>query len=62
VFVEHVKGYPANPMSHEDVEAKARDLMRPVLGRAQTQTLIDLVWRLDALADASVLAAAMVAG
>jgi 2-methylcitrate dehydratase PrpD len=61
VFVEHVKGYPSDPMSHEDVEDKARDLLRPVLGHAQTQALIDLVWGVDALSDAGVLAAAMVA-
>jgi 2-methylcitrate dehydratase PrpD len=62
VFVEQVKGYPTHPLSHEDVEAKARDLMRPTLGAVQTQALIDLVWRVDALSDASVLATGMVAG
>jgi 2-methylcitrate dehydratase PrpD len=60
VFVEHVLGYPANPMTHEDVEAKARELISPVLGAAQTSALIDLVWRIDDLADAGVLAAALV--
>ena len=61
-FVEHVLGYPANPMTHEDVEAKARELMSPVLGAAPTTALIDLVWRIDDLPDAGVLAAAMVPG
>jgi 2-methylcitrate dehydratase PrpD len=59
VFVEHVKGYPANPLSHEDVEQKARELIAPVLGRDRTDALIDLVWRIDDLSDAGVLAAAM---
>jgi 2-methylcitrate dehydratase PrpD len=61
-FVEHVRGYPPNPMTHEDVETKARELMSPVLGPARADALIDLVWRIDALPDAGVLAAAMVAG
>lgn len=61
-FVEHVRGYPANPMTREDVEAKARELMGPVLGFAQADALIDLVFRIDTLPDAGVLAAAMVAG
>ena len=61
VFVEHVRGYPANPMTRADVETKARELMTPVLGRAQTDALVELVWRLEQLPDAGVLAAAMVA-
>jgi len=59
VFVEHVKGYPTSPLSHEDVESKARQLIGPVLGAAKTSALIDLVRRIDELADAGVLAAAM---
>ena len=62
VFVEHVRGYPANPMTREDVEAKARTLMSPVLGAAKTDELIDLALRIDRLPDAGVLAEAMVAG
>jgi 2-methylcitrate dehydratase PrpD len=61
VFIEHVKGYPASPLSHADVESKARELMGPVLGSATTNALIDLVWRIDQLSDAGALAAAMVA-
>lgn len=59
VFVEHVRGYPPNPMSHDDVEDKARELMTPVLGVERTETLIDLVWRIDELPDASLLVSAM---
>ena len=61
VFVEHVKGYPSSPMSREDVESKARELIAPVLGSAKTSALVELVWRIDQLSDAGVLAAAMVA-
>jgi 2-methylcitrate dehydratase PrpD len=60
VFVEHVRGYPTNPMTHEDVEAKARTLMTPVLGRAKADALIELAFDIDALPDAGVLAPAMV--
>jgi 2-methylcitrate dehydratase PrpD len=62
VFIEHVKGYPASPLSRAEVESKARDLIAPSLGSAQTSALIDLVWRIDELPNAGVLAAAMVAG
>jgi len=59
VFVEHVRGYPANPMSHEDVEEKARELIASVLGAARAERLIELAWNIDGLADAGVLADAM---
>ena len=61
-FVEHVRGYPPNPMSHEEVEEKARELMTPVLGDERTEHLIDTVWQIDALEDAGVLAPAMTPG
>jgi 2-methylcitrate dehydratase PrpD len=61
MFVEHVKGYPSNPMSRGDVEAKARELIAPVLGGARTQALIDAVWGIDRLLDAGELACALVA-
>jgi 2-methylcitrate dehydratase PrpD len=38
-----VRGTPDNPMSSEEVAAKARDLMAPVLGPAQTDRLADAV-------------------
>ena len=60
-FVEHVRGYPPNPMSRRDVEDKARDLMGPVLGAGRTRELIDMVWGIDALPDARVLVPALVA-
>jgi 2-methylcitrate dehydratase PrpD len=47
----HVRGTPADPMTRAEVEAKARDLMAPVLGRERCEQLIDHVARLDTLAD-----------
>jgi 2-methylcitrate dehydratase PrpD len=38
--VEAVRGTPENPMSREDVIAKSRDLMEPILGAANTKSLI----------------------
>ncbi|MGD2141402.1 MAG: MmgE/PrpD family protein [Burkholderiales bacterium] len=59
VFVEHVRGYPPNPMSHQDVEDKALDLMVPVLGEGRTRSLIDSVWHIDRLQNAGLLVEAM---
>ena len=41
--VEAVRGTPRNPMPREEVVAKARDLIAPVLGAGTTQKLIDAV-------------------
>jgi len=46
--VEAVRGTVRNPMTRDEIADKARDLMAPVLGRAQTQRLIDGVLSLDA--------------
>jgi 2-methylcitrate dehydratase PrpD len=45
--VEHVRGTPDNPMPREEVVAKARELMTPVLGAVKTSKLIDRVLGLD---------------
>ncbi len=47
--VEHVRGTPENPMSREEVVAKARELMGPVLGAEQASRLIDQVLVLETL-------------
>lgn len=60
-FVEHVLGYPANPMSHDDVEEKASDLMGRVLGPDRTRALIDRIWRIDEFTDAAEIVPALVA-
>jgi 2-methylcitrate dehydratase PrpD len=47
----HVRGTPADPMTRAEVEAKARDLMAPVLGSARTEQLIERLALLEAVAD-----------
>jgi 2-methylcitrate dehydratase PrpD len=47
----HVRGTPADPMTRAEVEAKARDLMAPVLGSARTATLIERLAALEDVAD-----------
>lgn len=44
-------GTPENPMSTDQVAAKARDLMVPVLGVSGTDRLIDALLTLDGIAD-----------
>jgi 2-methylcitrate dehydratase PrpD len=46
--VEAVRGTVRNPMTRAEIVDKARDLITPVLGGAQTQQLIDGVLSLDA--------------
>ncbi|NNU80179.1 MmgE/PrpD family protein [Halovulum dunhuangense] len=46
-----VLGTPDNPMRPEEVEAKARDLIAPVLGADQTGRLIEAVRDIERLAD-----------
>jgi 2-methylcitrate dehydratase PrpD len=45
--VEAVRGTSDNPMSHNEVVAKAADLMTPVFGATQTKNLIDKVFSLE---------------
>jgi len=47
--VESVRGTPENPMTRDEVVAKARDLMAPVLGPAQTTSLIEKLLSLETL-------------
>ncbi len=42
-----VRGTPGNPMTADEVSAKALDLMTPVLGKDRAQELIAAVMRLD---------------
>ena len=49
--VEHVRGTPENPMNREEVVAKARELMTPVLGAATCSTLIERILGLDGVKD-----------
>jgi 2-methylcitrate dehydratase PrpD len=49
--VRAVRGTSDNPMTRDEVAAKARDLMTPVIGAARAARLIDTVWALDTLKD-----------
>jgi 2-methylcitrate dehydratase PrpD len=49
--VDSVRGTAANPMTREEVVAKARDLIAPVIGAARTSTLIDTVMTLETRGD-----------
>ena len=45
--VEHVRGTPENPMSQEEVIAKASDLMTPVMGTSGSRNLIQHILSVD---------------
>jgi 2-methylcitrate dehydratase PrpD len=45
--VTKVRGTFENPMTTEEVEAKCRELLKPVLGEDRTQKLIDKIWNLE---------------
>ena len=45
--VEAVRGTAENPMTRDEVVAKARGLIEPVLGAATSSRLIDRVLNLD---------------
>ena len=49
--VESVRGTPENPMSREEVVAKARDLITPVFGEAQCTKLIERILGLEGVKD-----------
>jgi 2-methylcitrate dehydratase PrpD len=49
--VEGVRGTAGNPMSNEEVVAKARDLIAPVLGGTQCTNLIAKILELENVAD-----------
>ena len=46
-----VLGTAANPMSREQVAAKSRDLLVPIIGSRRTEQLIEAVWAMEALTD-----------
>ena len=49
--VEAVRGTPRNPMSRAEVIDKARGLAVPVVGRANTDRLIDTVYKIETVTD-----------
>jgi 2-methylcitrate dehydratase PrpD len=44
-----VRGTWGNPMPREEVDAKARDLIVPLLGQERSETLLAQLWRLETL-------------
>jgi hypothetical protein len=46
-----VRGTPENPMSHDEIVAKARDLITPVLGAEKCTGLIDRIFALEQVKD-----------
>ena len=49
--VEAVRGTPENPMSRDEVMAKARDLMTPVIGASPCASLMDNILQIERLKD-----------
>jgi 2-methylcitrate dehydratase PrpD len=49
--VEYAHGTPEHPMNRDEVVAKARDLITPVLGAATTTKLIDRVLNIESIKD-----------
>jgi len=47
--VDAPKGQPENPMSSEEVRAKALDLMGPVLGDARSDAVASQIQNLESL-------------
>jgi 2-methylcitrate dehydratase PrpD len=45
--VDSVRGTPENPMTREEIEAKATDLIAPVFGAAKTGKLVERVMNLE---------------
>jgi 2-methylcitrate dehydratase PrpD len=46
---KHVRGTWGNPMPRQEVDAKARDLIAPLLGDQSTAELLEQLWRLETL-------------
>lgn len=46
-----VRGTATNPMTRDEVAAKSRDLLRPVIGARRTERLIDTIWRIERVRD-----------
>jgi 2-methylcitrate dehydratase PrpD len=45
--IENVRGTAENPMTREEIVAKARDLIVPVLGKATSEKLIETVFAIE---------------
>jgi 2-methylcitrate dehydratase PrpD len=49
--VDNVRGTPENPMTREEIVAKARDLITPILGGTKCMNLISKIFELESLTD-----------
>ena len=49
--VDNVRGTPENPMTRDEIMAKASDLITPVLGEAKSSGLIEKVFHLEGVSD-----------
>jgi len=49
--VNDVRGTVGNPMTREEVAQKCRDLVEPILGKANCTALIDKIWGLENVKD-----------
>jgi 2-methylcitrate dehydratase PrpD len=56
------RGTPAAPLDDDELAAKFRELVDPVLGAERTERLLAACWRIDELPDVSVLLAQTVPG
>ena len=61
VFIEGVAGFPSHPMTREDVEAKALELMTPRLGAAAAGQIVSRVRSLESVRDVGELVTAIAA-
>lgn len=49
--VDSVRGTPENPMTREEILAKARDLITPVLGPEKCSALLHKIFDLESVSD-----------
>jgi 2-methylcitrate dehydratase PrpD len=49
--VDNVRGTPENPMTRDEITAKARDLIAPILGTAKCTALIGKIYDLEGVTD-----------
>ena len=49
--VDNVRGTPENPMTRDEIIAKATDLITPVLGATKCSSLVDKIFHLESVSD-----------
>jgi 2-methylcitrate dehydratase PrpD len=58
-FIEEVAGFPTHPLGHDEVEAKAMELLAPRLGDNGARRLVASIWSLESMTDVGDIVAAM---